>query len=293
MLLLNQRLDLLLSLVKVSAFRLFLKTPDVFASTPMIRGVWGRALMHLDQLLYDHIFLGKTVHAQNLPRYIIRPAPFDPNSSPALDYILFNVKKNDEQMLWRAWDMACAMGLGKYRNPFVIKERKVLKPANATQTSSWTLADATWPLIGNPAPAPCILRADVPLRIIKQSQLVKSPSFTDLMVASIRRISSLAGLNRGEKYADLVRTIKSEATEIIANRWVGEKCNLVRWSAAQQKEVELFGITGSITLPEGPGSLWPVLSASQWCHIGKGTVYGMGELRIETLPSSYQSGHST
>jgi len=46
---------------------------------------------------------------------------------------------------------------------------------------------------------------------------------------------------------------------------------------------ELFGVSGSITLPRGPGFLWPLLAAAQWSHIGKGTVYGMGEIRILPL----------
>jgi len=284
--LLHKHLDALLSTVKVSAFRLLLRTPDVFASTPMIRGVWGRAIMNLDHGLYDRVFLGKIANGQSLPRYIIRPAPFDPNMAPALDWILFSVKRSDEQLLWRAWDIACGMGLGKYRKPFAIEDRMVLSPNNECQNGSWTLADANWPLIGDPASTPCVLRADVPMRLIKRGQLIKSPDFTDLMVASIRRISGLAGLNRGDQYASLVRTLKQESQEVIADNWVGERCNLVRWSASQQKEVELFGVAGSIALPQGPGHLWPLLSASQWIHLGKGTVYGMGELLIEAFPSS-------
>ena len=59
--------------------------------------------------------------------------------------------------------------------------------------------------------------------------------------------------------------------------------NLVRWSAAQRKEIELYGIVGDMVLPNGPGELWLLLSALQWSHLGKGTVFGMGQLEMTNV----------
>ena len=63
----------------------------------------------------------------------------------------------------------------------------------------------------------------------------------------------------------------------------GERSNLVRWSAAQRREIDLNGVTGGLELPAGPGRLWPLFAASSWTHVGKGTVFGLGELRITAL----------
>ena len=30
-------------------------------------------------------------------------------------------------------------------------------------------------------------------------------------------------------------------------------------------------------LPDGPGPLWPLIAAATWIHLGKGTVFGMGQ----------------
>jgi hypothetical protein len=57
-----------------------------------------------------------------------------------------------------------------------------------------------------------------------------------------------------------------------------------RWSAAQQAEVELHGVTGVMDLPEGPGELWPLLAAAGWLHLGKGTVFGLGRLEVQLWP---------
>ncbi len=270
--------------IEVSAWKLLLRTPNVYATTSMIRGVWGRALKHLDEDVYDRIFVGRATEGQTMPRYILRPATPDPESAPALEWILFNVEQRDQRVLWKGWDIACGMGLGSERNPFIIRERKILSPNTLfPEKNLWTLEEAFWPLSDDSASTPCVLLCEVPLRLIKQGKLIRFPEFTDLMSASIRRIANLSGLIRGERYRDLMRAVRYEANKTITNPWIGQKSSLVRWSAAQQREIELYGISGSITLPKGSGHLWPLLAASQWTHIGKGTVYGMGQIRIANL----------
>jgi hypothetical protein len=43
------------------------------------------------------------------------------------------------------------------------------------------------------------------------------------------------------------------------------------------------GVSGSLDLPEGLGPLALLLAAAQWLHLGKGTVMGLGQLRIIPL----------
>jgi len=281
---LTEQIQLIMSKVQVSAWRLQLHTPLVHATTPMIRGVWGHALRQIDRSLYDLAFAGVNNTGQNLPRYILRPAPPDPLTAPALDWILFGINQSHEPALWRAWDKACAMGLGPDRVPFQIWKRRLLAPDNLpTAARAWSLPEVTWPLPDDPASTPCVLKCEVPVRLIKRKQLIAAPTFVDLITGAVRRIAALAGLPRSEAYADIMRAAKSVARRTLAEPWVGEDCQVVRWSAAQQKEVKLYGVTGAMALPNGPGSFWPLLAAAQWTHIGKGTVFGMGELRIYPL----------
>ncbi len=278
---LQEQIQILLGKVRVSAWRLFLHTPHVHATTPMIRGVWGRALRRIDRTLYDEVFAGSNQNGQNLPRYVLRPAPPDPNTAPALDLIFFNVDPCHGRTLWKAWDQACVMGLGSNRDPFRIRSREFLTPDHTLAGwNSWTLGDVKWAFPGDPASTPCILRFDAPVRLIKRGQLIMSPKFADLIIASLRRIAGLSGMQRSAEYGNLIRLARSIANQIIAQPWVGEKCNLVRWSGAQKREVKLFGVTGKVLLPNGPGCFWPLIAATQWCHLGKGTVFGMGQICI-------------
>ena len=289
---LKDQLKTLLGQVTISAWRLLLRTPEVYATVPMIRGVWGRALKHLSSQLYDEIFCGSLGDTKNLPRYVMRPAPPDLATAPALDWILLNVKEHREAMLWRAWDIASGMGLGPQRIPFGIRERIVLTPDNLPSGwGSWTLNEVGWPIPGDPGTTPVTLRFEVPLRLMRKSKLVSQPVFTDIIVACFRRIAGFAGLPRGETYRDLFRSVIQEADGIVAHKWVGERCDLVRWSGAQQRAIELFGVTGAVTLSKGPGMLWPLLAAAQWIHLGKGTVYGMGDMHI--MPYTNEGDSST
>jgi hypothetical protein len=49
--------------------------------------------------------------------------------------------------------------------------------------------------------------------------------------------------------------------------WEGRRLDLVRYSGSQHAEIELQGVAGSLTLPEGPGSLAPLLATARWLHL--------------------------
>ena len=87
-----------------------------------------------------------------------------------------------------------------------------------------------------------------------------------------------------------MRAVQQEAAGLAASAWHGERSDLVRWSAAQRREIDLHGVTGGLELPAGPGQLWPLFAAASWTHVGKGTVFGLGELRITTLSSPGADG---
>ena len=77
-----------------------------------------------------------------------------------------------------------------------------------------------------------------------------------------------------------MRSVAEKAAGLTAGPWHGERRDLVRWSGAQRREIDLHGVSGSLELPGGPGLLWPLFAAACWTHIGKGTVFGLGQLRI-------------
>jgi hypothetical protein len=73
------------------------------------------------------------------------------------------------------------------------------------------------------------------------------------------------------------------AARVVAEPWQGQRFDLQRYSARQDREFQVHGVCGCLDLPEGPGPLWPLLAALQWIHLGKSTIVGLGQLQIETV----------
>lgn len=280
---LRPQLASLLNRVDVEAWRLWLSTPGVRATVPMLRGVWGRALRHLDEDAYRRVFVGEGPPNLRLPRYLLRPAPPDPVRAPAVEWIVLNVGPGLEEVLWRAWDVAAGMGLGSGRSPFRIRKKLALGPGGTQapgEVNRWNLSSVSWPLTGDPASTPCRLDFPAPLRLIAGGGLVHSPAMGDIAAASLRRLAELAGMARGEVYRDLTRAVRRQAVGLRSGPWRGERVDLVRWSGSQRREIDLYGVQGGLDLPFGPGCLWPLLAGAQWTHIGKGTVFGLGSMRV-------------
>ncbi len=274
--------------VQLRAYRLLLDTPGVVATVPMIRGVWGRALRHIDKKIFSYVFIGDGPHQYQLPRYLMRPAPIDPAFAPAIDWIIFSGSSDLEQILWRAWDVACGMGLGSDRLPFRVCQVEPIFPTNVSSaghaTPAHQLSQATWPIDSVPQSTACRLSFAAPLRMTEQGKLLHGPNVVDVATSALRRVAKLAGCYRGDEYRDLFRAVRFEASRRDSTPWMGKRCDLVRWSSKQQREIELYGVVGKLDLPAGPGDLWPLLAAACWTHIGKGTVFGLGQPIIERMP---------
>ena len=115
--------------------------------------------------------------------------------------------------------------------------------------------------------------------------MVEQPTLADVTIAALRRVHSLTITSVDAFWPDR-HTWLDVARQIPSELWQGERLDLVRYSGSQKRELELRGVSGSLLLPKGPGPLAALLAASSWLHLGKGTVMGLGQLRIATVPAS-------
>jgi uncharacterized membrane protein YkvA (DUF1232 family) len=86
-----------------------------------------------------------------------------------------------------------------------------------------------------------------------------------------------------EQLVNLQPVLLAAARSRTSGLWKGKREHLERWSARQQRRVRLEGVQGELLLPHGPGPLWPLLSASEWLHLGKGTTLGLGQLQLDDM----------
>lgn len=275
-------LESVLSCVAVRPRRLLLTTPGVSATVPMLRGVWGAALHDLDHEAWQIVFEGSGTGSQRTPLYVLRPAPPDPEIAPAIDWIEVGAALSHDSALLRAWDVASGMGLGPKRNRFFIKSVYGLRPdgvaeALADKPFDWTLDQAG---SGAAAQGPCELVFDAPLRLIREGQLCTTPTLTDVVLGGLRRLRPLLPGSAQAELRRLWSPVLDLSRGMPSGHWQGRRADLVRWSGRQKTELELRGVSGTLELPEGAGPLFPLLTALQWLHLGKGTVYGLGQLSL-------------
>ena len=277
-------LQTVLSHIPVRARRLLLTTPGVEATVPMIRGVWGAALHRLDRQAYREAFEGGANASSRTPGYILRPAPPDPDTAPAIEWISLGPALACDSALVNAWKMAARMGLGPRRRPFDIRSVISLHPGRDAQTGktpapAWTLDKA---VAGSPIREndPCALVFNAPLRLIRKSRIVSRPALRDIVIGGLRRVRALAPETIRHEMKRLWEPSLDIAEKTNARAWRGQRLDLIRWSARQQTEIELRAVAGSIELPDGPGPLLPLFAALQWIHIGKGASIGLGQLTL-------------
>lgn len=283
---LDAELHSLLASIAVLPRRLSLDTPGVVATVPMLRGVWGAALLRRDRTLYETAFVGTGPRERRVPLYVMRPAAPDRHDWPALEWILIADAIAGDAVFREAWAEAAAMGLGPKRIPFAMRACLPLGPDGRPDTrlaQGWTLDRARWPLPGDPATTPCRLVFPAPLRILRRGALVAEPTLRDLAAAACRRIQAFLPEDRKPMLPALRARAIAAAARTPARSWRGRRLDLVRYSGRQKRPVELHGVGGSIDLPQGPGELWPILAAAMWIHLGKATIVGLGQVAVEPI----------
>ncbi len=234
------------------------------------------------------MFTGEGTAHERVPAYILRPAPPDYLDAPALEWVLIGKGIAHDAALLRAWDIASVMGIGPERRRFHIRAVRALEPDGRRSegrdgAATWRLDEARWPIAGDPASTPCRLRFDVPLRLMRRHRLIEDPGLPDIAIAALRRVEAFLPPTERARLLHAGSSILDYARGIRFVPWRGAPLNLHRYSGKQKAELEFHGVAGRMELPDGPGGLWPLLAAATWLHIGKGTVVGLGQLRIEPL----------
>ncbi|WP_424831271.1 CRISPR system precrRNA processing endoribonuclease RAMP protein Cas6 [Ruegeria sp.] len=275
--------------LSICAFRILLDTGSVRATVPMLRGVWGCALRDLDLSAYEIMFEGYRPNMTpnfgrlNLPLYVMRPAPPNPDFAPAIELLLLGKACRYDNVALEAFELATKAGLGKWREPFRVRKVCGVLPdgRQVREPQTWPASDAVSCLLRDVSNSDGLrLDFDAPLRILRRGKLVNVPSFVDMAVAGLRRLYAVSSVSFNMRLS--ARALEA-ARRLPVSNWYGQQQDLVRWSGRQKNRVEMRGVTGWLDLPEGAGPFRPLLAACEWTHLGKGTVFGLGNLKLRSL----------
>lgn len=143
------------------------------------------------------------------------------------------------------------------------------------------------PTIGlknSPLPSPLCLKFLTPTRLKVDNKLTMEFTFRVLVFKMLRRILELAYFHVPDARPDWnfhELLVKADEIKIAKNKLYWDDWQ--RYSNRQKSKLDMGGFFGEIVLE---GDLEPfndVLRMSEVVHVGKGTVFGLGKMRLESL----------
>ncbi|MCW3488680.1 CRISPR system precrRNA processing endoribonuclease RAMP protein Cas6 [Dethiobacter alkaliphilus] len=282
-----------------------------------LRGVLGRALykiachsprntcegcMFLTRCAYAYIFDTNphTVSGEIGQRYVPHPYIIEPfldgrESYAPGDILSFNLVLLGQSLDYlpyviMAFQEVEKIGLGAGRYPFILES--VEQDLGGSSETIWRGGKS---FLQSPKreDLSCYLRPgsrvsgekvklelETPMRLVFGGEMVTALMFPVLMRALFRRIGFLARAH-GKAPLELpfqellqkAESIKTVEPELSWQEWE-------RYSARQRKKLQMGGLVGSACFKGKLQEFLPFLRMGEIVHVGKGTVFGLGKIRI-------------
>jgi len=134
---------------------------------------------------------------------------------------------------------------------------------------------------GNPVNARFSIHFMSPLRLKVGGRITSRPTFRDIVAALSRRAALLSYFHcggPGEPLHDLllgrvggVKMVDSRTMELTQRRF----------SSRQKRKIPMDGFMGTLTFEGDYGTFAPLLRVGEYIHVGKDTVFGYGQYRVE------------
>ncbi len=131
-----------------------------------------------------------------------------------------------------------------------------------------------------------------PTRLKFENSLTSNLEFHILIRNLLRRLSALSYFHCSKRlnldFRGLIEQAKGVTKVESRLRWVDWE----RYSARQQTTMFMGGFVGSVRFAGPIGEFLPLLQAGECLHVGKGTVMGLGQYRIEELNGTEERASS-
>ena len=201
--------------------------------------------------------------------------PANPHHPFHLDITLLGPGASRAEDVAAAVIRMCAGGLGADRARCEIREAWSLGPDSERLPPPVRVSRLSEMLPRITASDRVVVTLETPLRLKARGDWLTRPGFDDLLRAADRRLRLLASLpsQRWSPPADL-ELIRFEPAGL---RWV-------EWERASSRQKAFHaqgGLLGSLAIAGPLGRHIDVLRAAAVVHLGKGTSFGLGRIRVE------------
>ncbi|MBT9133405.1 MAG: hypothetical protein DDT38_00126 [Firmicutes bacterium] len=196
-----------------------------------------------------------------------------------------------------AFHLSDKLALGAKRYPFALVKVDQLLEADVipvwNEGSSLLRQPAVQNLIASlngqacgPAPEELTVLLETPARLVYEGQLAHRLDFPLLMRALFRRLG-LLGKAHGRTalalpFQELLHaagTVEAVQTDLVWQDWD-------RYSSRQRTKLQMGGLVGSVRFRGKLQPFLPFLRMGEIVHVGKGTVFGLGKIKLQTMKSS-------
>ncbi|MCG3200108.1 MAG: hypothetical protein GHCLOJNM_04638 [bacterium] len=196
---------------------------------------------------------------------------------------------NFPYLVFAAHEMA-AGGLGVDRCPFRLLRVRDRYGGLLFESESGRLLDTggcftlgdLWS--SKPIPSSCELILETPLRLKFEGELMnRELDLREFLKATCRRLWALCS-SHGERCSEGIdfRPLLERAPppNVLSSRFGWR--DLTRYSNRQKAKIKISGTVGSCHLGGELEAWWPLLVGAEEVHVGKGTVMGLGKVRLRS-----------
>lgn len=205
------------------------------------------------------------------------------------DLLLFGQAAELQGFVLVALERMAARGLGKQRASFRL-ERVRWRSPDGTWKEGYRRGERAWqgvPAVALPGPGGTgngglTLRFETPTRFKNSGRLSDDFTFRNLTFRMLRRLLELAHFHVPDAEVDWqFRPFLERANQVRVVRRDLRWWDWERWSQRQRTAMRLGGFIGELELQGELSPFLPLLAAAEVVHVGKGTTFGLGKLRVE------------
>ena len=122
-----------------------------------------------------------------------------------------------------------------------------------------------------------------PTRLTQDDKLVEQPEFHILIRRLLSRLSSLSRFHHDMPLEIDFRALIEAAKQVTIAAHTLHWHDWERYSNRQQARMKLGGVLGTVSYAGNLEPFLPFLALGAWTHVGKGTSFGLGRYRIQTV----------